>query len=147
MLSKTKTPLRPRIKTKIQKNEANPTLIKTIRNHNTVNPLKFHPKKSANQIKTIQEPLERELVRKMENLFDILTKNQPKNIRTLSPQYINFDGIGPQTLCILQDFFEGIHEYEFSQMTKNYFINKMIEMGIGSKISKDVSLVSKNGCR
>lgn len=48
------------------------------------------------------------MIKKLENLFDILTKYQPKNIQTISSEYINFDGIGPQTLSVLQDFFKSI---------------------------------------
>ena len=32
-------------------------------------------------------------------------------------------------------------------MTKNYFINRMIEMGVSSKLTKDASFAAKNICR
>lgn len=67
-------------------------------------------------------------------MFERLIRNQPKSIKVLSPQYVSFNGIKPEILAVLQDFFEQVEEYEFMNMDKSYFIGKLRQLGLNKKL-------------
>lgn len=47
---------------------------------------------------------------------------------------MSFNGIKPEILAVLQDFFEQVEEYEFVNMDKSYFIGKLRQLGLNKKL-------------
>jgi len=73
---------------------------------------------------------------KISNLFDWLTRNQPKTMKILNPEYASFNGIKHEALIVLQDFFEALDQSEFKNMDKHYFINRLKQLGLHIKLAK-----------
>ncbi len=53
---------------------------------------------------------------KMGRLFKRLTKNNPSNVKIMSPEFINLKGLDKGLLGCLQEFFERLQEQEFDLM-------------------------------